>query len=196
MPTNPEDQGSASPLHAAALALLDDWAAPSEDQEQLRSAYVGFLQEHPDGVLRAQRRGHITASALIVDPDAGWVLLTLHPLVGRWLQTGGHCEVDDRDLPGAARREAIEEGGIPDVLIDASPLRLDRHAVACKDGRGGLSQLHHLDVQFLARVPTGSLARRSEESLDLRWWAWDALPAGTDESVRQLVAAARRRLGG
>lgn len=196
MPTSPE--GSAQPdagLHAAALGLLTSWSAPSPEQRRLQSDYVAFLEEHRDGVLRAQRQGHITSSALIVDASAGMVLLTLHPLVGRWLQTGGHCEAEDDDLPAAARREAVEEGGIVDVRVDPWPLRLDRHAVACKDGRGGMTRLDHLDVQFLATVPAGSTARRSEESLDLRWWGWDALPDTTDASVRHLVAAARLRLG-
>jgi 8-oxo-dGTP pyrophosphatase MutT (NUDIX family) len=182
------------PLHAAAVSLLTSWAAPSIEQEQLRAAYLGFLEEHSDGVSRRQRRGHLTASALIVDPLAGAVLLTLHPLVGRWLQTGGHCEASDLDLTAAALREAVEEGGVADLIIDAVPLQLDRHRVACKDADGGLTMLNHLDVQFLVMAPSGATPRRSEESLDLRWWSWDALPAGTDDSVRHLVAAARTRL--
>jgi hypothetical protein len=54
--------------------------------------------------------------------------------------------------------------------------------------------LDHLDVQFLAIAPTGAVARQSDESLDLRWWAWSALPEDTDASVRSLVAAARIRV--
>ena len=189
MPTTSE------PFHAAAVHLLTGWTAPSVDQDTLRHDYLEFLSEHPDGLHRQQRAGHLTASALIVDPTRQVVLLTLHPLVGRWLQTGGHCEPSDLDLPAAARREAVEEGGITEVTIDPAPLRLDRHLVRCRDGAGGETRLQHLDVQFLARVPADAVAIPSSESLDLRWWPWAALPDGTDDSVRNLVLAAHGRLG-
>ena len=144
---------------------------------------------------RGNRRGHITGSALVVDPARAAVLLTLHPLVGRWLQLGGHVEATDATLVDAARRESIEEGGIEAIDIDPAPLRLDRHRVRCRDGRGGEDVLHHLDVQFLAIAPPHAAERRSTESLDLRWWPGSALPEGTDTSVRALVEGARARLG-
>jgi 8-oxo-dGTP pyrophosphatase MutT (NUDIX family) len=181
-------------LRLDAVAVLSAWAPDPEDQRALRRDYLDFLSEHSDALSRSNRQGHLTGSALVVDAEREHVLLTLHPLVGRWLQLGGHIEADDPSLRDAARREAIEEGGIEEVAVDAVPLRLDRHSVRCRDGRGGEDVLHHLDVQFLALVPTGSLARRSSESIDLRWWPWAGLPDGTDDSVRALVAAARRRL--
>ena len=189
MPTTSESS------HAAAVHLLSEWSAPSPDQDLLRGDYLTFLSQHPDGLYRRQRAGHITASALIVDPTRHMVLLTLHPLVGRWLQTGGHCETSDHDLAAAARREAVEEGGISEVTLDPDPLRLDRHLVRCRDDTGGEMRLQHLDVQFLARVPTDAVPSPSSESLDLRWWPWDALPEDTDDSVRDLVLAAHERLG-
>ena len=62
MPTTSE------PFHAAAVHLLTGWTAPSADQDTLRRDYLHFLSEHPDGLHRQQRAGHLTASALIVDP--------------------------------------------------------------------------------------------------------------------------------
>lgn len=189
MPTTPD------PLHSDALSLLLAWDAPSADQDALRDEYVDYLHEHPDAVHRRNRSGHLTASALVVDPTRGAVLLTLHPLVGRWLQLGGHIEPSDDGLIAAARREAVEEGGIAEISIDRAPLRLDRHLVTCRDDADGRDTLAHLDVQFLAIVDHGAAEpRMSDESLDLRWWSWEALPADTDDSVRSLVAAARRRL--
>lgn len=181
-------------LHADAVAVLRGWQAPSPDQGSLRDAYLEFLQAHPDAVSRANREGHLTASALVVDPVRCAVLLTLHPLVGRWLQLGGHIESHDVTLRAAAHRESVEEGGIATIDVDAMPLRLDRHSVTCRNPVGGQDTLHHLDVQFLAVAPAGARERRSDESLDLRWWPWDALPSDTDASVRALVAAARDRL--
>lgn len=181
-------------LHDDAVRLLSHWDAPTADQEARRLDYLDFLGAHPDALTRGNRLGHLTASALVTDPARGAVLLTLHPLVGRWLQLGGHVEPDDANLVDAACREAIEEGGIERIDIDPHPLRLDRHRVRCRDGHGGETVLDHLDVQFLVIAPPDSVERLSSESLDLRWWPWAGLPEDTDASVRALVAGARSRL--
>ena len=76
-------------------------------------------------------------------------MLTLHPIVGRWLQTGGHCESHDATLADAALREAREETGIQDLALDPVPVLLSRHEVPC----GPLRPSHHLDVQFVAVAP-------------------------------------------
>lgn len=181
-------------LHDDAVAVLTRWGAPDAVQENLRQAYLAHLHDHADAMWRACRVGHLTSSALIVDPAAEQVLLTLHPTVGRWLQTGGHCEPDDASLLAAAEREAREEGGIEDLMMLEAPIRLDRHGVQCRGDDGTRTRLDHLDVQWCAVAPAGAVPVRSAESLDLRWWPWDALPEGTDDSVRALVAASRARL--
>ena len=73
------------------------------------------------------------------------------------------------------------ESGIPGLELTATPVRLDRHRVRCRDGLGGEDLLDHLDVQFLVIAPPGGVEQRSSESLDLRWWPWSALP-GSDET--------------
>ncbi|MER7753568.1 NUDIX hydrolase [Kitasatospora sp. NPDC097643] len=185
----------ASALHADAVRTLTRWHPAEEDQEQLRHDYLQHLAEQPEGLYRSCLPAHITASAAVVDPAAGRVLLTLHPKVGMWLQMGGHCEPGDRDLASAALREAVEESGIPDLTlltVDGVPVpaKLDRHLVRCagKDR----PENTHLDVQYIAVAPAGAQALISEESLDLRWFDYDHLPELTDHSVRDLVDRARR----
>lgn len=167
-----------------ARAVLEAWSAPDALQEALRLQYLQFLAEHPDGMWRACRDGHLTASALVVDESRQHVLLTLHPKVGRWLQLGGHCEPGDGGLRDAARREVREESGIDQVRLSLQPMRLDRHPVPC-----GGRQSEHLDVQYLAVVPDGATFTISDESDDLRWFPVDDLPSGLDASVRALVDA-------
>jgi len=116
------------------------------------------------------------------------VLLTLHAKIRRWLQTGGHLEEADVSLAGAALREAYEESGLAQLRVDPVPLLLSRHQVIC-----GGQPVHHLDVQFLAMASGGRTPVVSEESLDVSWFALDALP-DVDDSVRDLVAAAATRL--
>ncbi|MFF7992990.1 NUDIX hydrolase [Kitasatospora xanthocidica] len=189
---------SASTLHADAVRTLSGWRPADGDQERLRLDYLEHLAAQPEGLYRSCLPAHITASAAVVDPAAGRVLLTLHPKVGLWLQMGGHCEPQDRDLASAALREAVEESGIPDLVLLAEdgapvPAKLDRHQVRCtgKDR----PENTHLDVQYIALAPAGAQALISEESLDLRWFDYDRLPELTDHSVRDLVARARRLTG-
>ncbi len=186
--------GPAPSIPADARALLLAWSAPDSQQASLRDEYVDFIDRNTDVHLRASRIGHLTASALVVDPAEGTTLLTLHPTVGRWLQTGGHIEANDDSMLAAAAREAREESGIGDLELDAVPLCLDRHEVSCKADDGTRSPLHHWDVQFLALAAPGSVAVMSEESDDLRWWPLSQLP-DVDESVVRLARQAAYRLG-
>jgi len=48
----------------------------------------------------------------------------------------------------------------------------------------------HLDVQYLALVPSDAREVMSEESDDLRWFRVDALPEALDPSVRALIDTA------
>jgi 8-oxo-dGTP pyrophosphatase MutT (NUDIX family) len=171
-------------LRSDAIAVLGSWAPPGLDQEALRREFLEHLHRHADGLWRSCRPDHLTASALVVD-SAGGVLLTLHPKVGRWVQTGGHCEPGDRTLRSAALREAREETGIHDLVLSTHPVRLDRHPAPCAPG-----VLHHLDVQYVAVCHLGAVVTPGPESTDLRWFEAAALPQPTDDAVRALVRAA------
>lgn len=185
-------------LHADALQVLTSWAAPSPAQEALRARYVAHLGAHPDGVRRECRPDHLTASTLVLSADHTHVLLTLHAKARRWFQLGGHCEDADATLAGAALREALEESGLPDLVIAAAPVHLDEHEVpfcGAADAPGG--PVHHLDVRYVAVAAKDALHAISEESLDLRWWPVHALPdpdlAGL---VEHALAAAQSTSGG
>lgn len=173
-------------LHDDASRALKEWTAPDGGQERLRLAYLDHLYGHPDAMLRSCQDGHLTASALIVDPIRDRVLLTLHRKLRMWLQTGGHCEPDDTTLVGAALREAEEESGIAGLtLLPGGPVGLDRHLTPCA---------WHLDVQYAALAPRDAVEAVSEESLELRWYAYDEVASVADESVARLVDRTRARL--
>ena len=177
-------------LHSDAAATLGAWAPPPGSQRELRDRFLAHLAARPDGVSRESYPDHLTAGVLVLSPDLDRVLLNLHRKAGRWFAFGGHCEPDDRTLAGAARREGLEESGLPDLELDPVPVHLDEHVVGFCDPRG---EVHHLDVRFTALAPAGAAHATSEESLAVRWWPVDALPEGLEQEMHELVAAARSR---
>ncbi|MCX4436443.1 NUDIX hydrolase [Streptomyces mirabilis] len=171
-------------LHDDAVLVLKQY----DDQEELRQVYLDHLSEHPDGMWKACTAGHITASALVIDPVGGRVLLTLHRKLQMWLQMGGHCEPGDPTLAAAALREATEESGIEGlVLLPGGPVTLDRHAIPAPCN-------WHLDVQYAALAPAEAVAAISDESLDLRWFPYEEVADVADASVVRLLEATRARL--
>jgi 8-oxo-dGTP pyrophosphatase MutT (NUDIX family) len=175
-------------LRDSAIEALTHWQPPDPGQDALRHAVLSFVLAREDACQRACAPGHVTASTLVLDHSGTHALLTLHPRFGRWVQLGGHCEDDDADVVAAAMREATEESGIAGLRMEPELAALHVHPVTCSLG----VPTRHLDMEFVAHAPADAEIVRSEESLDLRWWPLDKLPADTDFGLTQLAAAAAR----
>ena len=186
---SPNEAGIPLTLRESAISILGDWRAPDPAQDSLRHAVLAFVHGRPDACRRECVPGHVTASALVLDHAGARVLLTLHPRLGRWVQLGGHCDEDDPDVVAAALREATEESGIDGLRIEPELAAVHVHPVTCSLG----VPTRHLDLQFVAHAPAGARIAISDESDDLRWWAADALPEGTDHALAYLVARATSR---
>ena len=170
-----------------ACGLLRAFDAPDTEQEATRARMLAFATEHPDALVRTCLAGHLTASALILDAAGERALMTHHRKLGCWLQLGGHCD-GDGNLFGVALREAIEESGIEDLVVDPQPIDLDIHTIPAR--RSEPEHLH-LDTRFLIYAPPGAELRVSEESLALAWVSPDEVrELDTDESVLRLFRIA------
>ena len=136
-----------------------------------------FERHHPPG--------HFTGSAWLVGADGACVLLTHHRKLGRWLQLGGHAD-GDADLAQVALREAQEESGLEDLVVEPAIFDLDRHAIPA---RGSEPEHWHYDVRFVVRATGSEVFAISEESLALAWKpiAEIAVDPASDESLRRMA---------
>jgi 8-oxo-dGTP pyrophosphatase MutT (NUDIX family) len=159
------------------------------DHEAARQRMLDFVDGHPGALHRSCVEGHLTGSAMVVDPESRRFLLMLHAKVGRWLQPGGHAD-GDAALPGVALKEATEETGIEGLQVAVPAIDLDVHEfVAARE----LRHLH-LDVRYVVLAPPGAEPVRNHESRDLGWFTRDDLAglgcdAGTVRLADRALAA-------
>lgn len=168
----------------SARALIEAYLPRDERQARFRREIMAFLIEHPsDAHLRTCLAGHLTASALVVDAARERALLTQHRKLNRWLQLGGHCD-GDSNLPAVALREAREESGIANLVIDARLIDLDIHPIPA---RAAEPEHLHLDARFVVFAPPGAREIVGDESHRLAWISpADLRFMDVDDSVRRL----------
>lgn len=111
---------------------------------------------------------HLTASALIVHPATGNVLLRWHPRQRAWLQVGGHADPGESDPLTIALREAAEETGLADLTPWPDPAV--RHVVIVPVQAGCGEPAHeHADIRFLLATGSPDAARAEHADAPLRW---------------------------
>lgn len=153
-----------------------------------------LLRAADDPFLRTTLPAHVTASAVVLDPNTGRVLLHLHRRLGRWLQPGGHVEAGERP-EDAAVRETIEETGLSVGHPDAGPtlIHLDEHP--------GPDGHVHLDLRYLLLADQDAPARRGGEQTGvgpgptLRWASADEVRQLSDRSLSRAMDALSARSG-
>ena len=145
------------------------------------AAFVGHFDGLAEPFLEAADRVHVTASAIVVSDDGSRVLLHRHKRLGLWLQPGGHIEPGELPWDGA-RREALEETGLPVDEVSTDLLHVDVHP-----GPRGHT---HLDLRYLVPSPHVPPAPPEGESQDVQWFQWhvaiDMADVGLEGVLRAL----------
>lgn len=145
---------------------------------------LNFLDAHPDCLWRTQLQGHFTASALVLDPDQGSVLLIHHRKLDKWLQPGGHAD-GDGNLMRVAMREVLEETGLETNTLQDEIFDLDIHPIP---ERGSEPRHLHLDVRFLLTPAPGARLNINHEVSAAKWIPLaDVASLNSGRSVTRMV---------
>jgi len=167
------------------LAAFDRYATTHAEEAATIALFRAFAQAHADAAERALVIGHLTGSAWLVDAAGTRVLLTHHRKLDRWLQLGGHAD-GDAYLARVSLREAEEESGLRDLVVEADIFDLDRHRIPA---RGDEPEHWHYDVRHVVRATGSEDFVVGDESHALAWRdiAEIASDASADESLRRMA---------
>ena len=139
---------------------------------------------------------HATASALVVHPGSGRMLLRWHQRQQAWLHVGGHADPGESDPLAVALREAGEETGLSD-LVPWPDAQL-RHVVIVPVPASSREPAHeHADLRFVLATRTPDAARAETPDAPLRWLSpREAREISSEANLRETVSRAERLLKG
>jgi 8-oxo-dGTP pyrophosphatase MutT (NUDIX family) len=157
---------------------------------------LGRIRALGDDPWRRDTPLHTTASALIVHPPTGRVLLRWHVRQRAWLQVGGHGDPGEADPLGVALREGREETGLDDLRPwpDAGLVHV---VVVPVPGNEREPAHEHADLRFVLTTQRPDGARPEHAEAPLRWLSFAEARAATEEDnlretlsrVEQLVTS-------
>jgi 8-oxo-dGTP pyrophosphatase MutT (NUDIX family) len=176
------------------LAVLLDHYQPEGEAETADLRRIRDLVETAGDPWRRKLPLHLTASALIVHPRTGRVLLRWHQRQQAWLQVGGHGDPGESDPLAIARREAAEETSLAD-LVPWPDAQL-RHLVIVDVPAGKGEPAHeHADLRYFMATQTPEAARAENENTPLRWLSLtEAYKATSEINLRESLARLERLL--
>jgi 8-oxo-dGTP pyrophosphatase MutT (NUDIX family) len=167
------------------LLLKNHTAFNSTEQTHLNNL-LSFVQNAEDFQTTNNKDGHITSSAWILDSSKQKTLLVHHKKLNKWVQPGGHIELQDKTIFEAALREAREETGLENLQIPVSKIfDVDIHQIPF---RKGIKDHLHYDIRILL-IAKNETFKVSDESNDIKWINLSDLDSYTnEESILRMKA--------
>lgn len=154
------------------LTELKKYKAYDDQERTSVKRTIAFLEEEPRAFERECLRGHLTASAYVVDESGKYLLLTHHIKLDKWVQLGGHCDGDE-DVLAVAKREVSEESGLTGYVVQDGIFDIDVHKIP---EYKSVPPHEHYDIRYIFVTSKSSkLLRQEIESKELRWIPIDEL---------------------
>lgn len=161
---------------------------PVDDDEAADLSRTAAMVEAADDPWSRATPLHVTASALVIDPTTGRVLLRWHAKQERWLQVGGHGDPGERDPWAIAVREAEEETGLTDLRPVADGLL--QVTIVPVNAVGDEAAHEHADLRYLLATDRPGDVPPEREGVPLRWFtlaeALEVADAGLEKLLRRV----------
>jgi hypothetical protein len=167
------------------LSLLYEYKTDDLSEENDRKETIYFLENNDNCFERSSLKGHLTASAWVLDSSETHILLIHHKKLDMWLQLVGHAD-GDKNLLRVSMKEVLEESGlksvapITDKIFDIGVHKIPKYK--------SVEEHYHYDVRFLLKSTCDDVLVKNEESNDIRWFRADHkyLPTQNSDVVRML----------
>lgn len=134
--------------------------------------------------------GHLTASAIVVDPARDATLLVFHAKLKIWVQPGGHFEEGESDPSLAAAREVLEETGLETRWPGEVPKLLDTDVHPIPARKADPAHFH-FDLRMLLIAERKDVRPGDDGVSDVRWigkneWQAMDLDPGLQRALKKI----------
>lgn len=167
----------------ALITLLTEYHPIAQEEHLFKQQMLDFITQHSDCFERFLEKGHVTASALLLNKNHTHALLMHHTKLDKWFQLGGHCD-GNPNVVDVAIKEAQEESGIMGIEpVLKSIFDIDIHLIPANKNE---KEHYHYDVRFLLHVTSDEELVQNSESKELRWVRKNPndLPTSSESVVR------------
>ncbi|MFS1298203.1 NUDIX hydrolase [Streptosporangium longisporum] len=150
--------------------VIGDYLDAYPEEKRSLAPVLELLDDGADLTSRGEFRGHVTAGAILADPD-GRILHIHHLALDKWLLPGGHVEASDDTLLDAALRELAEETGMPAAAVTPAgdrPVHVDIHPIPANPAKGEPNH-RHIDFRFLLHTADAVGPLQTEEVTAAAW---------------------------
>lgn len=149
---------------------------PNERIDEVEN-FVNNCEDDAQLYDRKNFKGHITASALVINSDEE-MLFIIHAVFNRLLPPGGHIENADESLLYSSMRETQEETGVPpedmeyvpaDVKFPELPFDINSHPIPEHPKKNEPPHVHH-DFRYVFRYKgNGEIIPDKDETKGAKW---------------------------
>lgn len=162
------------------LDLVSAYLARHPEEIERLAPFTSYLETNDALFDRRNFNGHLTTSAIVLDPTGTRILLIFHKFLQLHLQPGGHFEGDE-SLIASAAREALEETGVSVHFHPLSngdhPIDIDAHRIPANPNKG--EDAHwHFDFRYLFTADVNDFTLQQEEVTACDWFDLTAPEVG------------------